>query len=60
MWIAKRALRNESFLDRYLRRMMEKAMYTPPEKDFMRDELIDNDEGYDPDELERYSRGDAE
>jgi anaerobic selenocysteine-containing dehydrogenase len=27
------------------------------EQDFLRDELIDNDEGFDPDELDRYQRG---
>jgi hypothetical protein len=29
----------------------------PPEEDFMRDPLIDNDEGFDPEELDRYQRG---
>ncbi len=57
MWLATRAFRNKSLIDRICRRMLERAMYVKPEDDFMRDELIDNDEGFDPEELERYSRG---
>ena len=39
--------------------MIEKAMSTPPEDDFMRDPLIDDDQGFDPDELDRFQRGEA-
>ena len=57
MWMAKRSSRNKSFIDRLCRRMIEKAMATDPDKDFMRDPLIDQDEGFDPDELDRFQRG---
>ncbi|MBO6544534.1 MAG: hypothetical protein JJ939_05410 [Alphaproteobacteria bacterium] len=57
IWIARRSSRNRSFIDRLCRRLIEKASTRPPEKDFMRDELIDNDLGFDPDELDRYQRG---
>lgn len=59
MWMAKRSSRNKSFLDRLCRRMIEKAMATDPDKDFMRDPLIDQDEGFDPDELDRFQRGET-
>jgi len=57
LWMAARSSRNKSWLDRQCRKMIEKAFVVPPEKDFMRDELIDSDLGFDPDELERYQRG---
>lgn len=59
MWMARRSSRNKSFIDRMCRRMIEKAMATDPENDFMRDPLIDEDEGFDPDELDRFQRGEA-
>lgn len=59
MWIAKRSSRNKTIIDRLCRRMIEKAMSTPPEDDFMRDPLIDEDQGFDPDELDRFQRGEA-
>ncbi len=59
MWMAKRSSRNKSFLDRLCRRMIEKAMATDPDKDFMRDPLVDEDEGFDPDELDRFQRGET-
>ena len=59
MWMAKRSSRNKSFIDRLCRRMIEKAMATDPDKDFMRDPLIDQDEGFDPDELDRFQRGET-
>ena len=37
MWIAKRSSRNKTIIDRLCRRMIEKAMSTPPEDDFMRE-----------------------
>jgi hypothetical protein len=30
-----------------------------PDDDFMRDPLVDNDLGFDPDELDRYQRGES-
>lgn len=59
MWMANRAMRNKSALDRYFRGMIEKGMALPPENDFMKDDLIDNDQGYDPEELARYQRGET-
>ena len=59
MWIAKRSSRNKTIIDRLCRRMIEKAMSTPPKDDFMRDPLIDDDQGFDPDELDRFQRGEA-
>ena len=52
-----RSSRNKSWLDKLCRRMINKAVARPPEDDFMRDELIDNDLGFDPDELDRFQRG---
>ena len=52
-----RSSRNKSLLDKLCRRMINKAVARSPEDDFMRDELIDNDLGFDPDELDRFQRG---
>ena len=52
-----RSSRNKSWLDKLCRKMINKAVARPPEDDFMRDELIDNDLGFDPDELDRFQRG---
>ena len=57
LWMAERASRNKSLLDRVCRRMVARATRIEPERDFMRDPLIDNDLGFDPDELDRYQRG---
>ena len=59
IWMAARSSRNKTFIDRICRRMITKAMSVDPEKDFMRDDYIDNDQGFDPDELDRYQRGDS-
>ena len=58
-WIATRSSRNKSFIDRLCRRMIEKAVAVDPDRDFMRDPLIDNDEGFDPQELDRFQRGES-
>ncbi|NQY13904.1 MAG: hypothetical protein HRT81_08615 [Henriciella sp.] len=58
-WVAKRSSRNKTMIDRWCRRMIEKAVKTDPDKDFMRDPMIDNDEGFDPDELDRFQRGET-
>lgn len=57
IWMAKRSSRNRTLIDRFCRRMIDKAVTVSPENDFMRDEMIDQDLGYDPDELERYQQG---
>lgn len=57
IWMAARSSRNKTFLDRMCRKMITKATAVDPQKDFMRDPLIDNDQGFDPDELDRYQRG---
>jgi len=58
-WIARRSSRNRTLIDRICRRLIEKAVATDPESDFMRDPLIDNDQGFDPDELDRFQRGES-
>lgn len=57
LWLAERASRNNSLLDRLCRKIIARATRLKPDQDFMRDPLIDNDTGFDPDELERYQRG---
>lgn len=57
MWMAKRSSYNRSLLDKACRWAVNRATTLPPEEDFLRDPLIDNDEGFDPDELDRYQRG---
>ncbi len=59
IWMAARSSRNKTFLDRLCRKMITKATSVDPATDFMRDDYIDNDQGFDPDELDRYQRGDA-
>lgn len=56
-WMATRSSRNKNFIDRLCRRMIEKAVAVSPEDDFMRDPLIDNDEGFSAEELDRFQRG---
>ena len=57
IWMAGRSSRNKSLLDKLCRLMVVRETAIAPEHDFLRDELIDNDEGFDPDELDRYQRG---
>ena len=57
IWMAGRSSRNTSLLDKLCRLMVVRETAIAPEHDFLRDELIDNDEGFDPDELDRYQRG---
>ena len=58
MWLAKRSSRNRTLIDKICRWMIERALKTDPKDDFMRDPLIDNDPGFDPEDLDRYQRGD--
>lgn len=53
-----RSSRNRSPLDKLCRWFVDRAMARPAGDDFMRDELVDNDLGFDPDELEAYQSGD--
>ena len=57
IWMAGRSSRNKSLLDKLCRWIITRELTVPQEQDFLRDELIDNDEGFDPDELDRYQRG---
>ena len=57
MWMAGRSSRNKSLLDKACRWLVLRETAVAPEHDFLRDELIDNDQGFDPDELDRYQRG---
>lgn len=59
VWMAARSSRNQTFIDRLCRALIVRATTVAPEDDFMRDPLIDNDEGFDPDELDRYQRGET-
>lgn len=59
MRMAARSSRNRTLLDRLCRLLIDKAMRRDPHEDFMRDPEIDNDPGFDPDELDRYQRGEG-
>lgn len=59
LYVADRASRNNTAWDRACRWLLRKVTYIEPAKDFMRDPIIDNDEGFDPDELDRYQRGES-
>lgn len=56
-WLGQRASRNTGLFDKACRWMLHRIMTLPPDEDFMRDEWVDNDTGYDAEELERYQRG---
>lgn len=58
-WLGQRASRNTGVVDRMCRWLLDRAMTVAPEDDWMRDDWVDNDMGYDPDELERYQRGES-
>ncbi len=51
--LAKRASRNQSWSDRLIRRLLDRVL----KFNFDLDEMVLLDQGYDPDELERYQRG---
>ena len=57
--MAARSSRNRSPLDKLCRVAVNRLSTLPPEDDFMRDPLIDGDLGFDPDELDRYQRGES-
>ena len=58
-WLASRASRDTGAIDRICRRLLDRILALPEEESFMRDEWIDSDVGFDPDELERYQRGES-
>ncbi len=60
IWMAGRSSRNKTLLDKFCRWVIVRKTTVPPDEDFMRDELIDNDEGFDPEELARFQRGEAD
>ncbi|MEM6484611.1 MAG: hypothetical protein AAF662_06460 [Pseudomonadota bacterium] len=55
--LASRTSRRDGIIHPLCRRLLARALRLPPDNDFMRDEWIDNDVGFDPEELERYQRG---
>ena len=55
--MAAKSSRNLSLTDKLCRRILDRAVSRPEEEDFMRDELVDNDLGFDPDELAAYQAG---
>jgi hypothetical protein len=59
-WLARRASRNTGPIDRLCRRLLTRALAIDPAEDFMRDDWVDSDVGFDPDELARYQRGETE
>lgn len=59
VWMAGKSSRNKSFSDKICRLLVKRATAIKPEDDFLRDPLIDNDQGFDPDELDRFQRGET-
>lgn len=59
VWMAGKSSRNKSLSDKVCRFLVTRATAVKPEDDFLRDPLIDNDEGFDPDELNRFQRGES-
>lgn len=57
IWLAKRASRNTGWFDRVCRRLMLRLTKIDPEKDFMRDDMVDQDAGFSVEELQRFERG---
>ena len=59
VWMAGKSSRNKSLSDKICRFLVSRATAVKPEDDFLRDPLIDNDQGFDPDELDRFQRGES-
>ena len=57
--LAGKSSRNKTLSDRICRFLVNRATAVKPEDDFLRDPLIDNDQGFDPDELDRFQRGEG-
>ena len=58
-FLAGKSSRNKTLSDRICRFLVNRATAVKPEDDFLRDSLIDNDQGFDPDELDRFQRGEG-
>ncbi|MEO1029415.1 MAG: hypothetical protein AAFX02_10200 [Pseudomonadota bacterium] len=59
MWMAGKSSSNRSLSDKICRFIVSRATAVKPEDDFLRDPFVDNDTGYDPDELDRFQRGET-
>lgn len=59
IWMAGKSSRNKTPLDKLCRFLLNRLTAVKPEDDFLRDPLIDNDQGFDPDELDRFQRGET-
>ena len=60
MWMAARASRGrKGWLDRMITNFINRALAVDPERDFMRDELVESEPGFDAEELARYERGEG-
>jgi len=59
IWMAGKSSRNQTLSDKICRFLVTRATSVKPEDDFLRDPLIDEDEGFDPDELDRFQRGET-
>lgn len=59
IWMAGKSSRNRTPSDRFCRWLLVRLTTPKPENDHLRDEFVDNDEGYDPDELDRFQRGET-
>ena len=57
VWMVGKSSRNKSLTDKICRLIVNRMATPKPENDFLRDPLIDNDRGFDPDELDRFQRG---
>ncbi|MEP4485513.1 MAG: hypothetical protein ABJ013_07795 [Halioglobus sp.] len=57
IWMAGKSSRNKSFSDRVCRFLVARASAVKPEDDFLRDPFIDEDQGFDPAELDRFQYG---
>ena len=58
-FLAGKSSRNKTLSDKICRFLVNRATAVKPEDDFLRDPLIDNDQGFDPDELDRFQRGEG-
>ena len=59
-WMVSKSARNRSLSDKLCRFLVNRSTAVKPEDDFMRDPLVDNDRGFDPDELDCFQRGETE
>lgn len=57
VWMASKSSKNKTWLDKLCRLLVNKVSAVHPDDDFLRDPLIDEDKGFDPDELDRFQRG---